>query len=199
MKAVDLVSDRGVTALTIKNLAASAGLTEGAIYRHFEDKHHLLLSMLEFFMESQRLNIAEQIAKKGPPLEILGRLVSGKLQTMAKNPSLSVSLFQGFFLAGEETLQAKAREIITTHREFINSIIIRGQVEGGIRTDIPADHVCLHMIGAMRFLVLQWIISGFGFDLVDRGRELWESTRKLISTLTAPKPETSRSPFTERI
>lgn len=36
-KAIQLIDQKGIQGLTIKNLARETGVTEGAIYRHFDN------------------------------------------------------------------------------------------------------------------------------------------------------------------
>ena len=43
---LDLISEKGIQGLTIKNLAQRIGITEPAIYRHYENKIHILLASL---------------------------------------------------------------------------------------------------------------------------------------------------------
>ena len=46
---LELITNKGIQGLTIKNLSKKIGVTEPAIYRHFESKTQILISMLEFF------------------------------------------------------------------------------------------------------------------------------------------------------
>jgi len=45
--ALDLISKKGVEAFTLREVAASVGVTHGAAYRHFEDKTALLAAVSE--------------------------------------------------------------------------------------------------------------------------------------------------------
>ena len=44
--ALKLISEGGIQALTMKNLAKMLEITEPALYRHFENKHDILLNVL---------------------------------------------------------------------------------------------------------------------------------------------------------
>ena len=46
-EAIKLISEKGIQGLTIKNLSKRIGISEPAIYRHFEGKTDILLKLLE--------------------------------------------------------------------------------------------------------------------------------------------------------
>ena len=45
-EAIKLISEKGIQGLTIKNLSKRIGISEPAIYRHFEGKTDILLNLL---------------------------------------------------------------------------------------------------------------------------------------------------------
>ena len=44
-----IISKFGLKELTIKNIAKHLGITEPAIYRHFENKEKIILGVLDYF------------------------------------------------------------------------------------------------------------------------------------------------------
>ncbi len=49
---LELISEKGIQGLTIKNLSKKIGVTEPAIYRHFDSKTEILISILDFFKKN---------------------------------------------------------------------------------------------------------------------------------------------------
>ncbi|NLB03802.1 MAG: TetR/AcrR family transcriptional regulator, partial [Bacteroidales bacterium] len=47
--ALNLINENGIQGLTIKNLSKKIGISEPAIYRHFENKIEILLAVLDTF------------------------------------------------------------------------------------------------------------------------------------------------------
>jgi hypothetical protein len=54
-----------------------------------------------------------------------------------------------------------------------------GQRQKTIRV-LPAEHLFTMVMGSLRLLVLQWQVSGYGFDLMRAGEKLWLSLETLI-------------------
>ena len=50
--ALDLINEKGIQGLTIKNLANRLGITEPAIYRHFENKIQILVAILDLLKKN---------------------------------------------------------------------------------------------------------------------------------------------------
>ena len=50
--ALDLISEKGIQGLTIKNLSKKLGITEPAIYRHFENKIQILIALLDLLKKN---------------------------------------------------------------------------------------------------------------------------------------------------
>ncbi len=50
--ALELISEKGIQGLTIKNLANKIGITEPAIYRHYDSKIDILIAVLDLFKQN---------------------------------------------------------------------------------------------------------------------------------------------------
>jgi TetR/AcrR family transcriptional regulator, transcriptional repressor for nem operon len=73
--AVKMFLDRGVAAVSMRDIMAAAGLTPGGFYRHFESKEQLLAEANGAAFEQLFAMMESQIAGK-PPAEALDRIVS---------------------------------------------------------------------------------------------------------------------------
>ena len=49
---LEIISTIGIQGLTIKNLSKRIGISEPAIYRHYENKISILLAILDYFKSS---------------------------------------------------------------------------------------------------------------------------------------------------
>jgi AcrR family transcriptional regulator len=58
--ALDLISQKGIQGLTIKNLSKKIGISEPAIYRHYENKIEILLKYLICSRKAQVVFLKKQ-------------------------------------------------------------------------------------------------------------------------------------------
>jgi hypothetical protein len=62
----------------------------------------------------------------------------------------------------------------------IKTILDDGQAAGTIRKDIPAEHLILMILGALRLFVKKWQLTGAPFSLMDEGLKLTASLKCLL-------------------
>ncbi len=88
-------------------------------------------------------------------------------------------MFAENLFQNDPLLAAKVHQVLQGHRELLLKTIRGGQRQGSIRP-LPAEHLFNVVMGALRLLVLQWRVSGYGFELLPAGEKLWRSLEELI-------------------
>ena len=71
--AIELFVHEGVEAATTKKIAAAAGISEGAIYRHYRSKDELALTL---FMTAHR-RLSQLVAEAGCPFQSVNQSSEG--------------------------------------------------------------------------------------------------------------------------
>lgn len=179
-KAVDLIAMCGIQNLTMKNLAQAVGVTEPAIYRHFDSKFDILDAILDRFtyIATDVLN-SEAMASK-EPLEKIEYFLMDRYQRCSENPKLAKVMFSEEVFQDDERLAKKVLMIMHSHKETMHQVISAGQENGTIRQDIDSTSLFRIIFGPMRLLIKQWCLSGYMFELISEGKALWENEKKLI-------------------
>ena len=91
--AMDIVSTEGYSKCTIRNVAARVGVTEPAVYRHFQNKVDMLTLMLRH-LQSTILPVLELAQTGAEGLnEILNHFANGLFTTLSNRPELGIFLF----------------------------------------------------------------------------------------------------------
>lgn len=175
-KSIDIIANKGIQGLTIKNLSKEIGISEPAIYRHFESKTDILLAILNNFQEmSSFMNEA---------LSDINDTAVGKIEFMFSKiidiftvePSHISVVFSEEIFKNEAVLKEKIVEIMDIKEKTIEDIILEGQNKGEVRTDIDNKTLALIVIGALRFRIKQW-------DLRNQHKNLQAEGQKLIQGL----------------
>ncbi len=178
--AIELIAQDGIQNLTIKNLSAKVGVTEGAIYRHFASKYEILVGILSLF-EKSTLSLIAMVEKESlAPLRQLEILFKEHFRQFRENPAVASVIFSEELFLNERQLSEKVYQIMQNKQRTIETIISNGQKQRVFRTDIPPDQLALLLIGALRLMVTRWRLSQFSFDLKTEGNRLWETILKII-------------------
>lgn len=112
---LDLLSYGGVESVRIDELARVLGVTKGSFYWHFEDRAHLLKSMLEKWRRKATLAVIERVESSGTPAQRLRELVDLPIRAggakRGQNLELAVRLW-----ANHDPNAAAAIDEIDQHR-----------------------------------------------------------------------------------
>jgi AcrR family transcriptional regulator len=177
---IDLIAERGIQELTIKNLSARIGVTEGAIYRHFRSKLDILLAILHLFRSSSTKMIVQMEALSGTALDKIESVFFRRLDYLSEHSSIAAVIFSEEIFQNDKRLADEVFAILTNNQQAITGFISDGQQSGQIRTDTPPEILSTIIIGALRMLVTRWRLSAFRFDLCDEGYAVWASLKAMI-------------------
>jgi len=178
---IEIISKKGIQKLTIKNLSKKIGISEPAIYRHFENKIGILLTILSKF-ENYIFTDTELIFNDNlSPFKKLEWIFKHHFSYFKKNPAFAAVIFAEEIFRDDNRLSEKIHTIITKNFEMMLSIVKKGQASGEIRSDIESDQIVLIIMGGLRLLVKKWKLSNHSFNLEDEGAKLWSTINKLIT------------------
>jgi len=178
--AIKVIARQGYDRLTTKNLAASLGVTDASLYRHFESKKELIKMILCYFEHLSCEVIQEIKAQKLGPLDRMRRFVMNRYELFQAEPDLAMVMFSEELFKHDHSFEEYLQGIMHIHRDEVLGYIMEGQQKDLIRCDVNAMHIFRMVVGSMRLLVTQWNLTKHGFDLLSEGRELTESIIKLI-------------------
>lgn len=179
--ALGLIHEKGIQGLTIKNIAQRLGITEPAIYRHFENKIQILVALLDLLKKNTSGIFQAELNSDEPAVQKIERLFEKHFKSFADMPSLASVVFSEELFRNEEKLIGKISEVIEHNNQTLLSILAKGQQKNEIRNDIDTGHLAVFIMGALRLFVKRWQFSGFAFNLEKEGARLIHSVKLLIS------------------
>lgn len=179
--ATERIDQYGIQNLTIKNLAADIGLSEPALYRHFESKNKILLGLLNYFKDEIQDRIQNTSITPGNTAgEELQKLFSSHLRTFTERPAIVSVIFAESIFHFDETLSDKVSEIMKMMNAYVKSNIEKGQAAGEYSKMINAATLTTIITGGMRMAVLKWKMTGHRSDLIKDGNAVLEGILKMI-------------------
>ncbi len=177
---LELIAEKGIQGLTIKNLAKRIGFSESAIYRHYENKIQILLAILDFFKEGSERIFANELNSDDDAMVKINRLFMNQFTIFTNSPSLVAVIFSEELFRNETVLTEKVSEIMNSNLNTVAQLIQSGQDNGEIRADVEATHLSLVVMGTLRLYVKKWHISNYSFNLIIKGNELSAAIETLI-------------------
>ncbi len=177
---LDLISEKGIQGLTIKNIANKIGTSEPAIYRHYKNKTHILICILETFKDFSQFAFNEELNKDIDSVEKISNIFNKHFQEFTNNPSLVAVIFSEAIFTNEKLLIEKISGIMKENEEIMQQILKQGQTNNEIRSDLETNILSTVIMGTLRLFVKKWQFSNHSFDLIKNGESLVEVVKKII-------------------
>ena len=179
-ESINIIDEKGIQGLTIKNLSKAIGISEPGIYRHFESKTEILLSMLNSFKEMAIMLSVLMETYEATAIEKIRFMFSKMLELFSETPSMVSVIFSEEIFKNEEILKIKIVEILNLHAQTLENIISKGQSEKNVREDIDEKSLALIAMGSLRLLVKKWDMNNHNFNLSAEGKKLIDVLSKVL-------------------
>lgn len=178
---IELISSKGIQGFTIKNISKIVGVSEPAIYRHFESKTAILVTLLDLLKENSSKIYGKNLRIEASVLSRIESIFKNHFITFTKMPSLSSVVFSEELFRNDKSLVGKISEVIDFNNKILLDLVVEGQKRGQIRDDVDAAHIVTMLMGSLRLFVKKWQFAEFNFDLISNGKLLTDSLILLIS------------------
>ena len=129
---IEIISQKGIQGLTIKNLSKKIGISEPAIYRHFDSKTEILVTILNNFKEMATFLGGLMKNNDSSAAEKIEFMFSRIIAIFSETPSLISVIFSEEIFKNEEILKNKIVEIMDMNEEIIEQ-------EKDVREELEAE------------------------------------------------------------
>lgn len=159
-----LLEDNDFNSITTVQIARTAGVTEGLIYKYFENKRDLLYQVLEIYFNGFIAYCDAAMADAPTALTRLRAIVRAYLESydrhrvFARILLLEVRNTASFF-------ESSAYDAVRRHSRIILGIIRQGVAQGEIRDDVSPEAIRDALYGAIEHSTLACLIFNRPMDV----------------------------------
>jgi len=180
-----LIVKNGSEHLTIKAIAHEIGVTDGAIYRHFDIKNDIL-SFLVDDIEATLLDDFKIHSTGGAVSpEALDKIIADHLSAIRQRKGVTFQVIAEIVSYGDQELNTKVCAVIHKYVACLKEILSTGVRSGVINPDTNLDAAARMFFGMTQGLVNLWALSYYKFDLEAEFQPLWHM---FLNTIAAPRP-----------
>jgi len=179
-KSIELISKKGIQGFTMKNLSKSVGISEPAIYRHFDGKVIILKTILIQFVEMADFFAGMMETSDMKAIDKIRFMFDKIVDLVIETPAIISVLFSEEIFKNEEGLKSLIVGIMNKNESTIEKILLKGQKEKEIRNDLSEKNIALIVMGSLRLMVKRWELNNHNFDLNVAGEDLMLSVEKMI-------------------
>jgi AcrR family transcriptional regulator len=185
--AAAVICEEGPRAATLKNIANRAGITEPAIFRHFDGVDGLFGGLFSAFERIYaRFDQAYESEEKGLPR--LRNAMLSIVDTLAASRDFAYILIHGEqVFRGYPELRKRIAELKKQDERNALECIAEGVASGDLRSDVDPGSIATSTLGMFYITAVMWIEKGFAFDLREVCDGRWDDIERLIATKQAAR------------
>ena len=188
-----VIREEGPRAATLKNIASRAGITEPAIFRHFEGVDGLFAGLFSAY-ERVYERSADAFSAEGKGMSKLRQASVALVGNIAASQDFAyILLYARHVFRGYPELKAKVVENDARDQGNVLACVTEGIKAGEIRSDVDPVSVAASLIGGVYSAAMMWIESGFGFDLPAIYADRWDDFERMVAVKPAPKSRDAKA------
>lgn len=145
--------------VTTAGLAAEIGLSEAALYRHYDSKAAIFQSLVDYLAEHLLKPAERLLASANPCIPQLQRLMEYHLSFFSEHPGMC-----RVFLVEDVVTPEETEHIISLVREYtgqVRLILALGQKNSELPEELPLDESAQLFVGIIQSSALRFVMSGF--------------------------------------
>jgi AcrR family transcriptional regulator len=172
LSAVKVFSRSNYQAARVADIAAEAGISEAAVYKHFPSKKAVYLEILSHMSERIITFWQEEVDKKTDALEALRNMGLTYFNRMTRHPEEVRVQFKAIAEVNDEAIAERLRQDHKSYRDFVSKVLKKGIEQGRVRREVDVD-------------ALAWIFDAVGIlmNMVKLLSLEKEFTRKKLSRI----------------
>lgn len=176
-----LLTERGVSGLTIKNIAYEMEFSESAVYRHFKSKEDIIIAMLGYLTESMNLRLNNICKSENAPKQKLKDVFQSQLDFFEANPNFVVAVFSDGLFDESKNINDAIQKIMAVNMKNLIPVVTEGQKVGEFIGTMSAEDIMHIVMGSFRLQMYKWRMSNMAFDIQKEGKN---TINNLISVIT---------------
>ena len=188
--ALALAAERSPASVTTADLAKAVGLTQGAVFRHFESKEAIWLAVIDFAHQDLLARLHTAATAQTLPLAALRGVFMAHVDFVVEQPGVPRVIFQELQHPEDTPLKARVRGLMQAYRALLAGLLERAQTAEQLAPDTDLKAAAVLFIGSVQGLVMQSLLSG----QVGAMRQLAPAVFELFQqAITAPPTRARRS------
>lgn len=177
---LELISEKGIQGFTIKNISKKIGISEPAIYRHFDNKIQILITILESFKSNSSRILQEISVQETNNIEKLLQIFTTHFNIFIQMPALTSVVFAEEIFRNEDQLVNRVQDIVAQSQQMVENLVKNGQIAGEIRDDLNPEDLAIVIMGTLRLYIKKWQFAGFTFNLNKEGEKIKTTIKQIL-------------------
>ncbi|MFA7327435.1 MAG: TetR/AcrR family transcriptional regulator [Candidatus Kapaibacterium sp.] len=176
-----ILTERGVSGLTLKNIAKEMKFSESAVYRHFKSKEDIIITMLNYLAEIMNMNLSRICKSDKPSQQRLVEVFQSQLDFFEENPNFVVAVFSDGLFEESQKINEAIQRIMVLNMKNVIPLVAEGQAKGEFINTMKPDELMHIAMGSFRLQMYKWRISNMNFNIQIEGKRVINNFITLVT------------------
>lgn len=158
--ALRLAQERSPALITTTDLAQAIGVSQGALFKHFDSKDAIWLAAMEWVRDHLLHEIQAAAAASDAPLEALRQVFEAHVNFVALHPGVPRMIFHELQQPADSPLKESVRSLMKSYRQVLLTLLKQATQAGLLAPGLDAPAAATMFVGIMQGLVMQSMLSG---------------------------------------
>lgn len=176
----EMIAKDGSEHVTIRRIAKAVGISEAAVYRHFQSKADILYLLADHIEETLIGDMEQARMAHNFSLSTIDNVMRDHISAIEQRQGISHQVIAEIISLGDKRLNKRFYKMVNRYIDNMAELINQGIQSGELRNDLDPTIAAMQLYGMIHGLVNVWSLSNFKFNLVERYSPLWEMFRASI-------------------
>jgi TetR/AcrR family transcriptional regulator len=157
---LELAVSRSPALITTTDIASAMGLTQGAVFKHFPNKHSIWLAVMAW--TNTTLTAALKTAAEQSPdaLENLRAVFLEHVRFVIQHPGVPRLIFSELQQADDSPVKTEVRSLLIAYRQLLLRLLTQAENAGQLGEGVDKAAAAASFIGTIQGLVMQAMLAG---------------------------------------
>lgn len=191
--ALQLAAQKSPAQITTGALAAAVGITQGAVFKHFESKEAIWLAVMQWVhaeLMTQLQAAAQAPLDQGQTLAAMRAVFMAHVQFVQAQPGVPRLVFQELQHPQPSPLKASVQQLMVNYRQLVHGLLLQAQARKQLAKNIDLNAATVLFVGAIQGLVMQALMAGHLSDIAEQATAVYDIYEQ---GLVQPMPSSTRT------
>lgn len=155
-----LAAEQNPSDITTSAIAQKMGLTQGALFRHFDSKDSIMEAVMSWVADSILNRIETAAQNESSPLAALGAVFTTHIQFVSENPGVPRLLLSELQRPGITKPKEQTKIMLTSYKTKLIQILETAIARKELPPELDIKIAVVMFIGSIQGLVMQALIAG---------------------------------------
>lgn len=170
LEAMKIINEEGFASFTTRRLAKNIGISEPALYRHFDGKDEIIISVI-LKMDELWGEVEKKLSNIAEPKEKICQFIMSHFRHIESNPDVLSVLFADEYIRLDEKIKSRVEHVVNQRFAFLDNLFTELS-ESKIICGKNPKAITMIVMGSIRMTILNWRNMDYSYSLTECGEDI---------------------------